>query len=291
MRNHKNILKRTLPFYFNSWKHNLLVALGISLFAVLFMAIYKPFNLLREDLQNFQLISDGLITLFAIYGSLQIGKYLFPNYFKSENGTIGKYLIFNLYIIWILGILFTIHSHIFFEPSSISEWIRIQRNVLLIGVFPILIVFGILINYQLKKNLLSHNIQPYSTDSLRKKDTEKLIRINTDTAEIIHLNLNDFIYAEAQNNYTKVVWREENLEKEKLFRLTLKKFESQVPAKDVFRSHRSYLINRAQVDSIDGSMRNGLKVKLINSNQELPVSRSLGKELESIISSRKVATS
>jgi DNA-binding LytR/AlgR family response regulator len=79
------------------------------------------------------------------------------------------------------------------------------------------------------------------------------------------------------------------LEKEKLFRLTLKKFESQIPSKHVFRSHRSYLISRAQVDSVEGNLRNGLKVKLINSNQELPVSRSSGKELESIISSRKLA--
>lgn len=287
--NKKNIFKRTLPFYFNSWKRNFAVALGISLFAVLFMAIYRPFNLLREDMQNFQLISDGLITLIAIFGSLQLAKMIFPDYYKSENGTIGKYLIFNLYIIWILGILFAIHSHLFFERGSISEWIRIQRNVLLIGLFPVLIVFGILRNYQLKKNLLSHNIQPYSADSLLKKNIEKQIKINTDTAEIIHLNLNDFIYAEAQNNYTKVVWREGNLEKEKLFRLTLKKFESQIPSKHVFRSHRSYLISRAQVDSVEGNLRNGLKVKLINSNQELPVSRSSGKELESIISSRKLA--
>ena len=289
MNNQKNILNRTLPFYFNTWKRNFFVALGISLFAVLFMAIYKPFNLLREELQNFQLISDGLITLIVIFGSIQIAKKIFPNFYKSENGTIGKYLVFNIYIIFVLGLLITIHSHIFFEPCSISEWVRIQRNVSLIGIFPVLIVFGLLRNYQLKKNLLSHNIQPYSADSLLKNNGAKQIKITTDTAEIIVLNINDFIYAEAQNNYTKVVWREENLEKEKLFRLTLKKFESQIPAKYVFRSHRSYLINRAQVHSMEGSMRNGIKVKLINSNQELPVSRSLGKELESIISNRKVA--
>ncbi len=152
--------------------------MGISLFAVLFMAIYKPFNLLREELQNFQLISDCLITFFTFFLSLQIVKILFPKYFKTEYGTISKYLIFNAFIIVVLGILFTIHSHIFFEASSISEWLRIQRNVLLIGIFPVLIVFGILRNYQLKNNLISHNIQPYSPNALEQKEKIKLVKIN-----------------------------------------------------------------------------------------------------------------
>ena len=164
------------------------------------MAIYRPFNLLREDLQNFQLISDGIITFIAIFGSLEIGKKILPIYFKSENGTIAKYLIFNLYIIVLLGLLFTIHSHIFFEPSSLNEWVRIQRNVFSIGVFPVLIVFGILRNYQLKRNLISHNIQPYSPDALGKNNLARTIQIETDTTEIINLNLAYFIYAEAQNN-------------------------------------------------------------------------------------------
>jgi len=285
----KRIFKRSLPFYFDDWRQNFLVSVGISLFAVLFMAIYKPFNLLQEDLQNFQLISDGIITFFTIFLSLQFAKKLFPKYFKTANGTIGKYLIFNLYIIIALGILFTIHSHIFFEPRSANEWFRIQRNVFSIGIFPVLIMFGILRNYQLKKNLISHNIQPYSPDALVKRNLDEKIKIETDTTEIINLNLAHFIYAEAQNNYTKVVWREDGMEKEKLFRLTLKKFESQIPAKYVFRNHRSFLINRSQIDSIEGSMRNGIKVKMINSSQELPVSRALGKELEIIINSRKMA--
>ena len=70
-----------------------------------------------------------------------------------------------------------------------------------------------------------------------------VIRLNSDTREFIELNMNDFLYAEAQDNYTLIVYKEKKTKHEIMLRATLSLIEAQLPVEDVFRCHRSYLVN------------------------------------------------
>jgi len=109
-------------------------------------------------------------------------------------------------------------------------------------------------------------------------DENRITKIKTDTREEFTLNLKNLVYIEAQENYSKIVWREEDKVKEKILRVTLKKLEEQLVDDVILRCHRSYIINTKVDFSIYGNS-NGywLKSKLVK--QKIPISRSMGKEI------------
>ncbi len=107
---------------------------------------------------------------------------------------------------------------------------------------------------------------------------EDFIVIKTDTREKFSVNYNNLLYIEAQENYSKVVWLDENTAKEKLLRVTLKNIESQISTPDIIRCHRSYMINLKVNYSILGNS-NGYKLKSKYFTAQIPISRTLGKEI------------
>ncbi len=106
----------------------------------------------------------------------------------------------------------------------------------------------------------------------------RTIRIKTDTKEEFTINLENLVYAEAQENYTKIVWSEENQVKEKLLRVTLKKIEGQIVDQAIVRCHRSYIINTHVGFTVLGNS-NGYRLKSALVKHTIPISRSIGKEI------------
>jgi TolB-like protein/Tfp pilus assembly protein PilF len=118
--------------------------------------------------------------------------------------------------------------------------------------------------------LVKKSFNPAREDQIR--------RLITDTKEEFTINLKNLIYIEAQENYSKIVWTEENRLKEKLLRVTLKKIESQVVDHVIVRCHRSYIINTNVDFSILGNS-NGYLLKSDLVEHTIPISRSIGKEI------------
>ena len=110
------------------------------------------------------------------------------------------------------------------------------------------------------------------------ENRDRIVSIKTDTKEELEINLNNLVYIEAQENYSRVVWKEDDQIIEKILRVTLKKIETQIVGSNIVRCHRSYIINTKVKFSILGNS-NGywLKSKLLN--HTIPISRSLGKEI------------
>jgi len=109
-----------------------------------------------------------------------------------------------------------------------------------------------------------------------KKD--RVIRLQTDTREIFSINLAYLVYVEAQENYSKIVWTDNDEVKEKLLRVTLKKIEDQIVEDDIVRCHRSYIINTKVNFTIRGNS-NGYCLESALVKHTIPISRSIGKEI------------
>ena len=109
-----------------------------------------------------------------------------------------------------------------------------------------------------------------------KKDI--IVKLKTDTKEELTIDLNKLIYVEAQENYSRVVWINDDEIVERLLRVTLKNIENQIVGGNIIRCHRSYIINTKVRFTILGNS-NGywLKSKLLKDT--IPISRSLGKEI------------
>lgn len=67
--------------------------------------------------------------------------------------------------------------------------------------------------------------------------------------ELIRINLEEILYAEAQDNYVFIY----SAEKRQLFHMTLKDLEAKINHPDFIRSHRSFLINRSKIEAISAN--------------------------------------
>jgi TolB-like protein/Tfp pilus assembly protein PilF len=107
---------------------------------------------------------------------------------------------------------------------------------------------------------------------------DRMMRIQTDTKEEFTLNLNNLVYVEAQENYSKIVWTDNNEVKERLLRVTLKRIEDQIADDTLVRCHRSYIIN-TKVDFTVLGNSNGYSLESHLCKHTIPISRSIGKEI------------
>lgn len=109
-----------------------------------------------------------------------------------------------------------------------------------------------------------------------KKDN--IVELKSDTREVLRINLKKLLFVEAQENYSRFVWLENDQVKERLLRVTLKNIEAQIPDAGIVRCHRSYMINTAVGFSILGNS-NGYHLKSDLFPDTIPISRSIGKEI------------
>lgn len=114
-----------------------------------------------------------------------------------------------------------------------------------------------------------------SFDNRRKGN---IVNIKSDTREALQINLKELLFVEAQENYSRIVYLDNNELKERLLRVTLKNIEKQVTHEDIVRCHRSYMINTRVPYKILGNS-NGYHLRSGLFPDSIPISRSLGKEL------------
>jgi TolB-like protein len=113
------------------------------------------------------------------------------------------------------------------------------------------------------------------------KGKKKQIVINSETRESIEMNPDEFVYAEAQDNYTLIVLKKDAATQEKILRATLSSIEKQLDQAEVIRCHRSYLINKNTGFRL---LRENGKTCLKHEefNIRIPVSRSKEKDIREL---------
>ncbi len=109
----------------------------------------------------------------------------------------------------------------------------------------------------------------------------KLVKITSVTKEYLEINMSDFLYAEAQDNYTRIAYKENKNKKETILRATLSSVESQLPAEEIFRCHRSYLV-KMDADFIYHRFHNKTYLFHPYFNIKLPVSRVNEKQVKEL---------
>jgi two-component system LytT family response regulator len=97
------------------------------------------------------------------------------------------------------------------------------------------------------------------TTELPDPKTEQYIFIKTD-GKIFKIFFHDLLYAEASGNYTKVVTSQNTF----LPAMTFSGFEELLPKTTFVRIHRSFIVNKAKIDHIEGN-------RLFINRTEIPI--------------------
>lgn len=109
-----------------------------------------------------------------------------------------------------------------------------------------------------------------------------LIKLKSEINEYLEIHRDSFIYAEADGNYSKIVWEEDGAIKSKLLRIVIKKLEGQLISPAFIRCHRSFIINLNKEFAILGNAR-GYRLKPDLVEIEIPISRSKGAEIVALL--------
>ena len=264
------ILKEEIPSL-NNFKNRLLLAGFISLYALIFINIYNPFNLnIWDTYRLFPFIGIGILLL---------TQFAFHFIFKSFRTKIYSILLFCILEVFIISIvLFILEDHNFNTfGERIKEYSTTLRHVGLIIIIPYLIALWY-IHLRHKMSLLNDKIQTISVDD------KKLISITDENGNLkMAIKPDKLIYVKSAGNYLELFYLNTGELTKELIRGSIKEFESKITKRKILRTHRSYIVNLQYLSSFKKT-RKGYALMLEHATDEIiPISSSYKETFEDAI--------
>ena len=169
------------------------------------------------------------------------------------------------------------------EEISGKTIIEVLGITAAVGIFPITLII-LLKQYALLKKYGTSAAQ--LDQQIHHKDAEKigtaspLITVYGESQrESVSFPLDDFRFISAADNYIKLHFIKDNKLANEVLRSSLKKSSEQFQQyEQVFRCHRTYIVNLSAVDHVTGNAQ-GYKLHLEGVEESVPVSRNFNKEL------------
>ncbi|MEM0998215.1 MAG: LytTR family transcriptional regulator DNA-binding domain-containing protein [Bacteroidota bacterium] len=101
---------------------------------------------------------------------------------------------------------------------------------------------------------------------------QTVVTLQTDTRETLTLALEDLLYAQALDNYSRIVWREHGRVRRKTLRVTLKHLTEQLANPGFARVHKSFFVNLNAQPKRQGNLRS-MELIFPDVSEPIPVSR------------------
>ncbi|HRI79057.1 MAG TPA: LytTR family DNA-binding domain-containing protein [Cyclobacteriaceae bacterium] len=281
-------LNTPFPFYLNDDRKNLAIIAVISAFVTGFLYAFKTASEAQFS-QGLEWL-HGSITFISLSINILLLPRIFPVAMDPVTWTYKKYVILNIGHLFLITLLCIAVEKPLVCPNESWMFVasHVSTQVALKGIIPI-----VLTTLFLKARLLQENLaeairtnQELGKIQTLKKDlpkNENNITLYSDTSESLTFNLPDLLYVEADDNYSTVVWKDQNAVQKRLLRVNLKNLESQFNNSFTLRCHRSYIVNVNAINAISGNA-NGYKLRMNGSDFSIPVSRPKGKEIMDKIS-------
>jgi hypothetical protein len=289
-----SFLQRPFPPYANSRRSGLAAFMAAFIvFAILFLG--EPFQLdtvpvtTRFTLSLAYAAATLLVsTLFVVLLPL-----FFPALFDSRRWIVGKEILFFCIILACISVanagVNAVANQI---PFSMGMLLRMAGYTLLVGIVPVtLSVFVkqqvLLRHYQRGANTINSVVAGkahHPIETLQKANDQasatSLLLTGDNQGETLNLLPAQWMAAEANDNYVRIFYDQPSGESSVLFRTTLKKIEAQLQGHSgAYRCHKSFLVNLQKVSHLSGNAQ-GYRLHLVNSELQIPVSRSLNAELK-----------
>jgi hypothetical protein len=276
----KHHLKR--PYYYNrSTKNSLIQALGFGLFIFLFLLFFKPFQIDQAGIDIVILSAGfGLVTgLTMVILNVLIPSFT-PGFFNEGKWNVGKEFLWTMINISSIGLInFIYYSIGIIHHFSWAALWWFQIITFIIGLFPL--SFYILWKERHERVKFDENAQalneqlnlhiPTKKPSIQDEVTIQIPSLNA--GENLYLGLDQLYYIKASDNYLEIYYMNEKGMMRTIIRNTLKLIEEEVqPYPNLFRCHKSYLVNMEKVISISGNAQ-GFKLDLGIDSIAIPVSR------------------
>jgi len=253
---------------------------GASIFVVFFLVIFRPFGLATLQIAT----AFGLAAFFG-YGAVtfiicvlfdKLSKISFPRFFDDRKWTVGHQIISMIVLVFFIGLGNLFYSHFMgFTGISGTTMLYFQMYTVLIAVFPISIITMITRVQSLKKHIreaVQINTQISINDQLHSNTNDILVFSSENEKEMLELTLGQFVYAESADNYSEIVFLENNIVRRVLMRSSLKRLLEMNKRPELYLIHRSYFVNINKIVAVEGNSR-GYRCDFKEVEESIPVSR------------------
>jgi hypothetical protein len=259
------------------------MSIFVSLFIFLFLYILEPFDLnqIDTDYKTIRIAGYGMVSFACLLLFYVLPPKILISIFDDTRWTLSKELLWLLSIVITIGLFLSIYESLLcIRPLSFFAVFETVGKALIIGIIPITVVTMLNQNVQLRENLKRAKDAAINLKNIQQNKVQKpgIITVQSDISETLSFNPNDFLLAQAEDNYTTFFLEQEGKIKNVLLRITLKNSEKQLHFSFIQRCHRSYIINLLKIETINGNA-NGYKIQLTNFEKEIPVSRQNSKSI------------
>lgn len=248
--------------------NKLISVLLFGLFIFLFLYLFKPFGLsqLKSLDQLLITLGFGLVTAFVLF----VFKFLLEPLVTRKNWTFGKSLLWDILIASSIGVANYIFIVIIFHQIFVFKYILYSIwTAILVGCIPVTINYFVSFNRMYKAALKEAAIP--AEEMLW--ESEVVIRAGNPKNEV-RINPKNIVYLCSNDNYVTVVSLKDTLINKTTIRGTIKAAEYELRKNSRFlRCHKCFIVNLDFVEKVTGHNQN-MKIRLLHSETEIPVSRS-----------------
>lgn len=255
----------------------LLTSAGTGVFVAIFLLVFQPFGAAQWDdpIKPYVLGGFGVVTFVCLGVTGLIFPAAFKSWFAESTWTVGKEILWSSSNVGFIALGNMVYSGWVFGGvyGNLLPWLGITAAI---GVIPMTVIT--LVNYMRllrKYNITELTVGKHKTEAMALPLPKVLTFTAENEKDVLTLALNDLLFIESADNYSEVVFLQDEKIKKTLLRGSLSRFEEQAHQSDVVRCHRSYVVNLGQVESVTGNAQ-GYKLQLKNCPSPIPVARRYG---------------
>ncbi len=284
MAEYNSILFQKLPKYLLTKQNQIVMVLFVSIFAIIFINIYRPFGseewMTKGKFTATQYLLWSTILVTMGMSIVAISRVVMYHYSKkpTHNITIIKYIFWVVIELALLSAAFTVLALITSYGGASRDPIEIYKNALQNTIFILFIPYLIYImylSYQDKnaklRTIMEENIGNKAISFISFHDDRGILQLTVAKENLL--------YIESADNYISIWYLKNGQLKKQLVRITLKETSKQLADTGVIRTHRSFMINIDKIKVLRREKEN-LFIELDHPGlKDIPVSKTYGEEL------------
>lgn len=284
MAEYTSTLFRKLPKYLLTKQNQTTMVLFVSIFAIIFINIFKPFGseewMTKGKFTATQYLLWSTILVTMGMSIVAISRVIMYHYSKkpTQNITIFSYSLWVIIELLLLSASFTGLALITSYGGAERDPFEIYKNALYNTFFILFtpyILYIMYLAYQEKnaklRTIMEENIGNKSTSFISFHDDRGILQLTVAKENLL--------YIESADNYISIWYLKNGQLKKQLVRTTLKETSNQLADTSVVRTHRSFMINIEKIKVLRREKEN-LFIELDHPGlKDIPVSKTYGEEL------------
>lgn len=291
-----------LPFFKKPYPYNplskkeLLTNFLIGVFVAFFLIVFQPFEISLWETKHkvFKLLGFGLVSFICPLSFKIVLELISKRSEPEKTWQVWKEIMGLLTALLFIAVGNLIYARLIgIVALGIGDFLIAVLVTFLLAIFPLTANIAMKYNRFLALNRkealhMEEEVKDYQqrSEASPDKDTAvsemvpgRLSLVSENEKDILTIDPAALLYIESADNYSEVVFLENQNVRKQLIRASLKRLESQISFPFIIRCHRSYIVNLKQVEEIKGNAQ-GYKIGFRSGpDQTIAVSRNYSKAL------------